>query len=31
MTLSRATFVGRVKEELAQWKQIAPDHKIVAE
>jgi tripartite-type tricarboxylate transporter receptor subunit TctC len=29
--LSAATFAARMKEELAQWKKIAADHKIVAE
>ena len=31
MAQSPAAFAARVKEELAQWKQIATDHKIVAE
>jgi tripartite-type tricarboxylate transporter receptor subunit TctC len=26
-----ATFAGRIKDELAQWKQIATEHRIVAE
>jgi tripartite-type tricarboxylate transporter receptor subunit TctC len=29
--ISPATFAGRIKDELAQWKQIATEHKIVAE
>ena len=29
--MSPATFAARVKEELAKWKQIAAEHKIVAE
>jgi tripartite-type tricarboxylate transporter receptor subunit TctC len=29
--LSPATFAGRIKGELAQWKQIATEHRIVAE
>ena len=29
--ISAATFAARIKEELGQWKQIATDHKIVAE
>jgi tripartite-type tricarboxylate transporter receptor subunit TctC len=31
VALSSASFATRVKDELAQWKQIAADHKIVAE
>jgi tripartite-type tricarboxylate transporter receptor subunit TctC len=31
LAISSATFSARVKEELAQWKQIATEHKIVAE
>jgi tripartite-type tricarboxylate transporter receptor subunit TctC len=31
LAISPATFSSRVKEELAQWKQVATDHKIVAE
>jgi tripartite-type tricarboxylate transporter receptor subunit TctC len=30
-TISAAVFAARIKEELGQWKQIATDHKIVAE
>jgi hypothetical protein len=26
-----AVFAGRIKDELGQWKQIAAEHKIVAE
>ena len=29
--ISAAAFAARIKEELGQWKQIATDHKIVAE
>jgi hypothetical protein len=29
--ISPAPFAGRIKDELAQWKQIATEHKIVAE
>ena len=29
--ISPATFAGRIKDELGQWKQIATEHKIVAE
>jgi len=29
--ISSATFAGKIKDELAQWKKIAADHKIVAE
>jgi len=29
--ISSATFAGKIKVELAQWKKIAADHKIVAE
>ena len=29
--ISPASFAARVKEELAQWKQLATDHKIIAE
>jgi tripartite-type tricarboxylate transporter receptor subunit TctC len=29
--ISPATFAGRIKDELAQWKQIATEHRIVAE
>ena len=29
--ISAATFASRIKDELGQWKQIAADHKIVAE
>ena len=29
--ISPAVFAGRIKDELVQWKQIATDHKIVAE
>ena len=29
--ISPATFAGRIKDELGQWKQIASEHKIVAE
>ena len=29
--ISSATFAARIKEELVQWKQIATEHKIVAE
>jgi tripartite-type tricarboxylate transporter receptor subunit TctC len=29
--ISPASFAQRLKEELAQWKQIASEHKIVAE
>jgi tripartite-type tricarboxylate transporter receptor subunit TctC len=29
--ISPASFAARVKEELARWKQIASDHKIIAE
>ena len=29
--ISSAVFAGRIKDELAQWKQIATEHKIVAE
>jgi tripartite-type tricarboxylate transporter receptor subunit TctC len=31
VAMTPAAFAARVKEELAQWKQIAADHKIVAE
>jgi tripartite-type tricarboxylate transporter receptor subunit TctC len=29
--ISSATFAGKIKDELGQWKKIAADHKIVAE
>jgi len=29
--ISPAVFAGRIKDELGQWKQIATEHKIVAE
>ena len=29
--ISPAAFAGRIKDELGQWKQIATEHKIVAE
>ena len=29
--ISAATFASRIRDELGQWKQIAADHKIVAE
>jgi tripartite-type tricarboxylate transporter receptor subunit TctC len=29
--MSPAIFAGRIKDELGQWKQIATEHKIVAE
>ena len=29
--ISPASFAQRMKEELAQWKQVATEHKIVAE
>ena len=31
IAMSPPAFAARVKEELAQWKQIATEHKIVAE
>jgi len=31
VALSPAAFATRLKDELAQWKQIATEHKIVAE
>jgi tripartite-type tricarboxylate transporter receptor subunit TctC len=31
LAISSAAFSARLKEELAQWKQVATDHKIVAE
>ncbi|HEY3179884.1 MAG TPA: tripartite tricarboxylate transporter substrate-binding protein [Casimicrobiaceae bacterium] len=31
VAMTSAKFASRVKEELAQWKQVATDHKIVAE
>jgi len=29
--IGATVFAGRIKDELVQWKQIAADHKIVAE
>lgn len=29
--ITRTVFAGRIEDELAQWKQIAADHKILAE
>jgi tripartite-type tricarboxylate transporter receptor subunit TctC len=29
--ISPAAFPGRIKDELGQWKQLATEHKIVAE